>query len=226
MRMSAYVITTVLAVGLPGAAAAQSAPPAAVPVAASAPIAGPVQSHWTVAGFVGSNFGGNAVVDPSTSFGGQIAYLWRGVLGAEGIADFTPSFALNNVFLAENPRTNAYMGNVIFAMPLGGSGQWQPYVSGGAGSISLRAVVFNALLPHPTGTFVTGTSTDDQFKFGWDVGGGLMGFHGLIGFRADARYFKTDTNTTSQTTALGVFTDSLLTGLNFWRANIGIALRW
>jgi hypothetical protein len=224
--MSAYVITALFAVGLSGTAAAQSAPPAAVPVAASAPIAGPVQSHWTVTGFVGSNFGGNAAVDPSTSFGGQIAYLWRGVLGAEGIADFAPSFALNNVFLAEHPRTNAYMGNVIFAMPLGGSGQWQPYVSGGAGSISLRAVVFNAFLPQPTGTFATGTSSDDQFKFGWDVGGGLMGFHGLIGFRADARYFRADGNTTSQTTALGTFTDSLLTGLNFWRANIGIALRW
>jgi hypothetical protein len=224
--MSAYVITAVLVAGLPGAVMAQSAPPAAVPVAAPAPIAGPVQSHWTVAGFVGSNFGGNFNVEASPSFGGQIAYLWRGVFGGEAIADFAPSFGLNNVFLSENPRTNAYMGNAIFAMPIGHEGQWQPYVSGGAGTISLRAVVFNAFLPSASGTFTPGTSTDEQFKFGWDVGGGLMGFHGLIGFRADARYYKADTNFANQTTPLGTITDTLLTGLNFWRANIGVALRW
>ena len=228
MRISAYVITAALAAGLPGAAMAQSQPqpPAAVPVTAPAPIAGPVQSHWTVAGFVGSNFGGNTAVDPSPSFGGQVAYLWRGVFGAEAIADFAPGFALNNIFLAENPRTNAYMGNAIFALPIGHEGQWQPYVSGGAGSISLRAVVFNAFLPTAIGTFATGTSTNEQFKFGWDVGGGLMGFKGLIGFRADARYYKTDNNFNTQTTPVGTITQTLLTGLNFWRANIGIALRW
>jgi hypothetical protein len=227
MRISAYVITAALAAGLPGAAMAQSQPqpPAAVPVAASAPIAGPVQSHWLLTGFVGSNFSGNTVVDPSPSFGGQIAYLWRGVFGGEAIADFAPGFNINNVFLAENPRMNAYMGNAIFAMPIGHEGQWQPYVSGGAGTVSLRAVVFNAFLPGVGGL---GTTTSEQSKFGWDVGGGLMGFKGLIGFRADVRYFKTDTNLnlSNQTTSVGVFEDTLLTGLSFWRANIGIALRW
>lgn len=225
MRMSAYVITAVLAAGAPSTAIAQSAPPAQVPALVPGPIAGPVQSHWTVAGFVGSNFGGNSAVDASTSFGGQVGYLWRGVVGGEVIADLAPSFNLNNAFLAENPRTNAYMGNAIFALPIGHSGQWQPYVSGGAGSISLRTVVINALIPTDTGV-ILGTSTNDQFKFGWDVGGGLMGFHGLVGFRADARYYKASTTSQFQTTPSGAFTDALLTGLNFWRANIGVAVRW
>jgi hypothetical protein len=225
MRMSAYVITAVLAVGLPRAAMAQTAP-AAVPATAPAPIAGPTQSHWIATGFVGSNFGGNTAVDPSTSFGGQLAFLWHGVIGGEAIADFAPSFDINSLFLAQNPRANAYMGNLIFAMPLGGSGQWQPYVSAGIGSISLRTVAFNALLPPAVGTPTFGTSTNDQFKFGWDVGGGLMGFHGLIGFRADARYYRASNSSQFQTTPSGVLTDRLLTGLNFWRANIGVALRW
>lgn len=225
MRMSAYVITAVLAAGLPSTAIAQTAPPASIPATVPAPIAGPTLSHWTAAGFVGSNFGGNTAVDASTSFGGQVGYLWRGVVGGEFIADFAPSFNLNNVFLSENPRTNAYMGNVIFAMPIGGSGQWQPYVSGGAGSISLRTVVINALVPTENGILV-GTTTNDQFKFGWDVGGGLMGFHGLIGFRADARFYKASNTSQFQTTPSGVLTDALLTGLDFWRADIGVALRW
>ena len=223
--MSAYVITAVLSAMLPNVAIAQSGPPAAVPPATPSVVAGETISHWTVAGFVGSNFG-KSTLDPSVSFGGQLAYLWKGVFGAEALADFAPSFKLDNALLSENPRTNAYMGNLIVALPLGASGEWQPFVSGGAGSISLRAVVFNALLPHVSGEIPTGTSTNDQFKFGWDVGGGIMGFKGMVGFRADARYFKTESNSTNQTTPIGAFTDSLLTGLDFWRANIGVVVRW
>jgi hypothetical protein len=226
MRMSAYVITAVLSAALPGVAMAQSAPPAAVPPTAPSVVAGATQSHWVVTGFVGSNFGGNTAVDSSAAFGGQLAYLWRGMVGVEAIADFAPSFNINNVILSDNPRTNSYMGNLILALPLGGLGQWQPYVSGGAGSISMKTVAFDLLLPHAIGTFPTSTSTNDEFKFGWDVGGGIMGFKGMIGFRADARYYKASTNSTSQTTASGAFTDALLTGLDFWRANIGIAVRW
>jgi hypothetical protein len=225
--MSAYVIAVLLCAGLPGTAKAQNPPqpPAAVPTTASAPVAGPTQSHWLATGFVGSNFGGNTAKDASAAFGGQVAYLWRGVFGAEGIADFAPSFKLDNIILSENPRTNAFMGNAIFAMPLGGEGQWQPYVSGGVGTIGLKVTAFNALLL-PGGGLVTGTSTNDQYKFGYDVGGGLMGFRGMIGFRADARWYKASTSATGQTTVIGLFSDNLLTGLDFWRANVGISVRW
>src|SRR5947208_1398075 len=75
MRMSAYVIAAVLSAGLPTAARAQSAPPAAVPPTSPAPTAGETQSHWTITGFVGSNFG-NSTLDPSVAFGGQFAFLW------------------------------------------------------------------------------------------------------------------------------------------------------
>jgi len=226
MRMSAYVITAVLSAGLPAAARAQSAPPAAVPPTSPAPTAGETQSHWTVTGFVGSNFG-KSTLDPSVAFGGQAAYLWRGVIGGEAIADFAPSFKLDNAILSENPRTNSYMANAIFALPLGGGGQVQPYVSGGLGGIQLIAKANNFGLPHPTGTFPTGTSQGNQFKLGTDVGGGVMAFTGMIGFRADVRYYKASTDTTFQSsTAVGQFTETLLSGLEFWRANIGIAVRW
>ena len=101
------------------------------------------------------------------------------------------------------------MGNAVIAMPLGREGEWQPFLSGGAGTVSLRAVVAN-----------------DQFKFGWNVGGGVMGFKGMIRLPRRRPLYKTGTNATNQTTPIGTFTDSLLTGLDFWRANIGIAVRW
>jgi hypothetical protein len=226
MRMSALVITAVLCASVPHVATAQSAPPAAVPATAPPITAGATQSHWTIAGFVGSNFG-NSTIDPSVAFGGQVGYLWRGMVGGEALADFAPSFKLDNTILSENPRTNAYMANAIFALPLGASGQFQPYVSGGLGGIQLVARAFNIALPHASGTFPTGTSESDQFKLGTNVGGGLMGFNGMIGFRADVRYYKANTDSTFQSSnAIGQFTETLLSGLDFWRANIGIAVRW
>ena len=224
--MRALGITTVLCATLPAVAGAQSATPAAVPAAAPAVTAGATKSHWTVAGFVGSNFG-NSSVDPSVSFGGQLAYLWKGMVGGEAITDFAPAFKLDNAALSENPRTNAYMGNAIFALPLGARGQFEPYVSGGAGSIQLVAQAFNIALPHLSGTLPTGTSKADEFKFGTNVGGGVMGFNGMIGFRADVRYYKaTNDHSFQSATPIGQFTETLLSGLGFWRANIGIAVRW
>ena len=216
----------VLFASVPAVAWAQSAAPAAVPAASPSVTAGATQSHWTIAGFIGSNFGTTSV-DPSVSFGGQAGYLWKGMVGGEAIADFAPAFKLDDAALSENPRANAYMANAIFALPLGASGQFQPYVSGGAGSIQLVARAFNVALPHLSATFPTGTSRADAFSFGTDVGGGLMGFNGIIGFRADVRYYKaTKNDTLASATPIRQFTETLLSGLDFWRANIGIAVRW
>jgi len=226
MRISVFVIAAAFCASLASVAGAQSAPPATVPSAAPPITAGATQSHWTTAGFVGSNFG-NSSVDPSVSFGGQLAYLWKGMVGGEAIADFAPAFNVDDAALSESPRMNAYMGNAIFAMPLGARGQFEPYVSGGAGSIQLVARAFNIALPHLSGTFPTGTSQGDAFTFGTNVGGGVMGFNGMIGFRADVRYYKAHSNQTIQAaTPIGQFTETLLSGLDFWRANIGIAVRW
>ena len=108
--------------------------------------------------------------------------------------DFNPSFRLDNLLLAENPRANAYMANAIFALPVGASGQFQPHAAGGVGGIQLVATVFNIALPHPSGTFPTGTTEGDQFRVGTNIGGGLMGFAGMIGFRADARYYSANSS--------------------------------
>jgi hypothetical protein len=214
---------------LPVAARAQStaSPPAAVPPATPASLYGITRSHWIVSGFVGSNYGGSAAADPSVNFGGQLAYMWKGVIGAEALADFAPSLKIDNLALAAQPQVNSYMANIIFAIPLGAEGQFQPYISGGVGGIQLRAAVFNLALANPTGTPPTGTSDGDRAKLGTDLGGGVMGFAGTVGFRADVRYYKVPVDTTLQSTsAVGLFTEGLLSGLSIWRANIGVAVRW
>jgi len=226
--MSAYVITALLAVGLPHAATAQSAAiaPAAVPAAVEPTLIGATASHWLLSGFVGSNFG-SSTKDPNVNFGGQVAFLWKGVIGGEAVADFAPSFKMDNPALSENPRANSYMANGIFALPLGSEGQIEPYVSGGMGVIQLTTRVFNAALPHVSGGAITGTSDGNQLKLGTNVGGGVMGFAGTIGFRADVRYYRAGADKTLQSTSpAGQFTETLLSSLDFWRANIGVVLRW
>ena len=232
MRMSAYVFAAVLTAALPHAAAAQStaasASPAAVPPGTDGKLWGTTQSHWTVAGFVGSNFG-KSTIDPNVIFGGQAGWLWHGVIGAEAIADFAPSFTIQtNTGLSGNPRSSSYMGNAIAALPLGSEGQVQPFISGGVGWMGLRATVFNAFLPRVAGTPIpTGTSTGDELRWGSNVGGGVMAFHGLIGLRADVRYYKANTDSALRaTTPVGQYTETLLVGLNYWRTNVGVALRW
>lgn len=227
------------------------------------------ESRWIVSGFVGSNFGRNA--DPSSGdFGGSIGYLWKSRFGAEFDTGFTPSFQLQSNFfgLGIKPQINSYMANAIAAVPLGPDASWQPYVSGGAGAISLMSgndgEAANFLDPNGT-------------KFGGNIGGGVMGFAGSWGFKADVRYYRaagayqtslsnftpapspstptpspspspspSPTPTPSPTPgpyvvagsptaqdapAAGTVSskelvDTVLSGLAFWRANIGVAFRW
>jgi hypothetical protein len=183
----------------------------------------PTQSRWTAAGFVGANYGASAT-SSSVDFGGQVGYLYRGIIGGEFLADFVPRFNVANAFLADRPNVNAYMANVILAAPFGTEAAIQPYVSAGVGGIQLRSNML-AFANVPT----SAQSEVNQTRGGGDVGFGVMGFAGNVGIRGDVRYFRAFTNnavTTTGSTAADVFAQNLLSGLDFWRANIGIAVRW
>jgi hypothetical protein len=204
----------------PATAAAQTA------TATSPDYVGETMSHWMAAGFVGANWG-NTATTASVDFGGQLGYLWHGMLGAELLADFAPNFDMSNIFLAERPSVNSYMANAVIALPIGTQGQVQPYVSGGFGAMQLRTTVFStAINPLLTDTPASATDQGDQVKWGWDAGGGMTIFMGKIGLRGDVRYYKAETSNTFSGTPTENFTEALLSGISFWRANGGLAFRW
>jgi hypothetical protein len=181
------------------------------------------QSRWTAAGFVGANYGASTT-SSSVDFGGQVGYLYRGIIGGEFLADFAPNFNLTNAFLADRPNVNAYMANVIVAAPLGTEAAIQPYVSAGLGGVQLRSNML-AVANVPS----SAQTAANQTRGGGDIGFGVMGFAGNVGIRGDVRYFRAFTNntvTTTGNTAADAFSQNLLSGLDFWRANIGIAVRW
>ncbi len=242
-----WAIATALTVALPAASHAQSPKPSQPPQTGATSQTPPppaptptttttksddtggsswfsaTQSRWTAAGFVGANYGASAT-SSSVDFGGQVGYLYRGFIGGEFLADFAPNFNLTNAFLADRPNVNAYMANVIVAAPLGPDAAIQPYVSGGFGGVQLRSSML-AVANVPTSP-----QTDaNQTRGGGDIGFGVMGFAGNVGVRGDVRYFRAfvnDTVTTTGSSPADVFSQNLLSGLDFWRANIGIAVRW
>jgi len=228
MRISLWLAAACV-IALPAAAAAQDQTTTPPPLSSPYPIA----SHWLVSGSLGTDFESDAD-DPGTNFAGTVGWLYHGVIGGEFQSNFSPDFNLNPAlippFLAEEPAINSYMLNVIGAAPLMAGGQFQPYASGGAGWLTLRG--------DPT----AGDSNIDlkNTDTGWNAGFGLMGFLGQMGIRADLRYFKVSGNefTGVDSSVLrsnhGAVVDdqeqlidaNLLSGISFWRGNVGIALRW
>ena len=84
---------------------------------------GATVSHWTASGFVGGSFGAGtenlsgAGNSGGVDYGGQIAYLWRGIIGPEFLYNTSPNTKLNSAFLASDAKVNSYMGNIIAALP-------------------------------------------------------------------------------------------------------------
>ncbi len=230
MNVSRWLMTIAGVVALPVAAAAQTpgpdepAPvPQVEPAGTGTPILDRVDSHWLASGFVGSSFAQEAE-DPAFDFGGTVGYLWRGVLGGEFQANFSPEFELtpgrSALLLGNQPWINSYMINAIGAVPLGEDGRWQPYVSGGFGALTLRSDVLI------TDTGGNAFETDNARAAG-NIGAGVLGFAQNVGFRADVRYFRGLEDDLSGADDLGELVGSqVLSQLDFWRATAGLAFRF
>ena len=246
MKISRWLAATACVIALPAVAAAQettttttttTTTQATVQQTTTYPDAAPypIASHWLLSGSLGSDFA-NSADDPSVNFAGTGGWLYHGVIGGEFQANFTPDFNLNPAivsaapFLADQPSVSTYMLNLIAAAPLMAGGQFQPYVSGGPGWFKMH------------GDATPGDSNIDLDKTdtGWNIGAGLMGFLGQLGVRADLRYFKVSGSEfqgvdqsvlRSNHGAVvddkeGLVNANLLSGMSFWRGNVGVALRW
>jgi hypothetical protein len=182
---------------------------------------------WFASAFVGSDFGQSAD-ESSVDFGGALGYT-SGWFGAEFLAGFTPNFQIRNRLFVDEPQVNSYMFNLMAGVPIGPSKNWQPFVSGGIGALTLRS---DDLTGDISNDFEENFRSDDS-QFGGNIGFGVMGFAQNVGIRADVRYFRAfGDNALENALDLnpGTFDDNspinILPGLDFWRANIGLAFRW
>jgi hypothetical protein len=223
MRSAQYTLAAALTLALAGTASAQTTAPAPTTATTQATTYDEPLSHWVASGFVGSGFhthGEDPRVEQSSnsiSYGGQVGWLWRGIVGPEFIAEWAPNAEVTSALIDGDTNVHSYMANVIAALPLGADGQVQPYVSGGFGHIAMSA------------DFVIGdegTSNNTSGRWGSNIGGGVMAFANKFGVRGDLRYYHASSADSFSGSAGDQFVESLVSGLHYWRATGGVSVRW
>jgi hypothetical protein len=185
-------------------------------------------ADWVVTPFVGWNTGGSADVsgangptvtstfDHKADYGVSLTGMGGGVIGGEIDFGYSPNFfantsGSNSVQFSSNSNVATLTGNLIVGVPVGGHGaQIRPYAVGGVGLI--RTNVQDA-----AGLFSVNTKND----FGFDLGGGVMGFFNQnVGLRGDVRYFRGFRGTSDNTVGLG------LSSFNYWRTSVGVSFKF
>jgi opacity protein-like surface antigen len=161
--------------------------------------------------FIGYNFGGDAgcpeisdCEDKTRNFGVAFGSIGR-VVGVEAEFSFIDSF------FGEVPGTSShvltFMGNFMLAPKFG---VLQPYGVIGLGLIKSHAEIS-----------ATGLLETDNNDFGWDLGGGVIGYFGEhVGLRGDIRYF----HSFQDLEILGLPLSD--TKLDFGRASVGVIFKF
>jgi hypothetical protein len=175
-------------------------------------------ADWLIIPFVGSTFGVDTAfldldVGATSSrhviFGASAAWLGDRVFGVEGDFAYSPGF-----FEGDQPdlvlgsQVSTLSGNVLAAVPLSVTGDsLRPFVLAGLG------------LVHSNSNDQVGLAGSDD-SLGLQLGGGAIGF---VSDRAALRFDLRHVRTLSRTfDPLG----QRRTKLSFWRATIGVAIRY
>jgi opacity protein-like surface antigen len=190
----------------------------------------PASADWVFTPFVGWNFKSTADVSDAAgvelenrleqqlNYGFSLAGMGAGVVGFELDFGYSPNFFESGTNddgdfdLTNDSNMTTLTGNLILGIPIGGTtgGSVRPYFVGGVGLI--RSNVGDV-----TDLFDVTTKND----FGFDVGGGVMGFfNDNFGLRGDVRYFRSFRGTDDNVTGLA------LGNVNFWRGSVGLSLKF
>lgn len=200
-------------------------------------LAAPARADWFLTPYLGTAFGGasNQFVlsdlddefEQRVNFGGSLSWRSKGIWGFEVDYNVAPNFfqftgGTNNFDLFDfDSSVQTLMGNVVVAIPVGGSSGmgFQPYLTAGLGTIRTQ-------LRSESDVFDDITSNDS----GFNVGGGAHFFLGShFGIRADVRYIRgfesiddedpiEDSPFFDQRIATEVF--------NYSRGTLGLTFRW
>lgn len=173
---------------------------------------GRAQADGFVSPFVGFNFGGDSncatigtCEDKRTNFGVSFGTMGP-VLGFEGEIAFAKDF-FGKVPGVDNSVFSA-MGNLLVGI---GVGPVQPYALFGLGLIR----------PHASLKLAPVIQDFDKNSFGYDIGGGVKIYPSRhVGVRGDIRHLRT----LQDVPILGGLLQN--EKLDFWRASIGLALRF
>ncbi len=181
--------------------------------------AAPAQADWLFVPFLGGSFA------PETTFlvfeegagrklvvGGAVALLGDGLLGLEADFGHIPGFfeGDDRRGLVLTSRVTTLGGNLVLAVPRAITREsLRPYVVGGLGLLQARS-------KHAGGLFPV-----DRNLLGVTIGGGAIGLiTETTGVRFDLRHIKAASG------ADGPFALPGLSRLSFWRATVGLVIRY
>lgn len=177
-------------------------------------------ADWLITPFIGTTFGaetGFLTLEPAAGIAKHAVYGvsggWLGtqVLGFEGEFAFVPGFFATDDALNLNisSRVTTLFGNVMATVPVSVTrDSLRPYILGGLG-------IVNVTRDDPLNLVDSGDKS-----LGLQLGGGALGFvSDRAALRFDLRHIRTLSRTTD------VFGERV-TKLSFWRAAVGVALRY
>ena len=199
-------------------------------------LAAPARADWYLTPYIGAAFGGasNQFVfndlddefEQRMNFGGSFGWRSKGIFGVEVDYNVAPNFfqftgGTNNFDLFDfDSSVQTLMGNVVIAIPIGGSTGmgFHPYVTAGLGTIRTQ-------LRSESDVFDDITSNDTGYNFG---AGAHLVAAGRFGVRADVRYFRGFESIDDEDPVDNPFFDQPFANeaFNFWRGTIGLTFRF
>lgn len=182
----------------------------------------PASADWLFTPFIGATFGGSANIggagedfndewERKLNYGASLAFMGGGALGFELDFGYSPNFFQispndGDFDFSSSSNVTTAMANLMIGAPLGSV---RPYVSGGVGLIRSRVDVDQLF------------STIDSTDFGFNAGGGIIGFFSSnVGLRADIRFFRQAQDVKPD----GI--DLQLGSFKFWRGTLGLTLKF
>ena len=145
-------------------------------------------------------------------YGVSTSLLSNGLFGVEGDFAYSPRFFETNSRsgLVTGSNVTTLMGNVVVAFPLSVTREsLRPYAVGGIG-----------LIHAASSALVVDILDIDRNLLGYDFGGGAIGmFDPNVGVRFDLRHFQTVHQVENPIT-------EVRSRLSFWRATIGVTIRY
>src|SRR5260370_37966971 len=183
------------------------------PVIALAPPGGPrAQSYGHVVPWA-STQAGRGFETGRAGVGVAAGGMGDGIVGGEVDFGYSPSFFGTQNDFGNNTVINL-MGNLVVGAPIGRTlgANVTPYGTFGLGLLRTQI---------DGGTIAKVSSSNNMF--GWDAGGGLMGFFNEhVGLRGDVKYLRGFQNTNTGVTTIDLNGSGQL---HFWRASIGVMFR-
>jgi hypothetical protein len=183
------------------------------------PPAAEARADWLITPFIGTSFAGETTflvleegAGSRMTVGASVALLSDGLLGVEGEVAHTPKFFEGDdpLGLVLSNYVTTLSGNVLLAAPLALTREsLRPYLVGGLGLLQAR-------LRHAAGVLPL-----NEDRLGLSVGGGAIGFvTDFTGLRFDVRHIKAISGSDGLLARPGV------SRLSFWRATVGLTIRY